>query len=511
MAVTFRNPVIPGFNPDPSVCRVGDTYWCVTSSFSYFPGVPLYRSRDLVTWEHVGNILDRPSQLDLLGTAGWISSGIYAPTLRHHDGVFHMVTTVTGAGGLRNFLVTATDPLAAWSDPVFIDVVGIDPDLAWDTDGNCWMHHSVMQVRRARIDPETGSVLSAPEPTWNGTGMHCPEAPHLYEIEGMWYLMIAEGGTERGHCVSIARAPSPTGPWESCPHNPILSHRSTSKPILNTGHGDLVQAVDGSWWMMLLAVRPKGVTPGFHVLGRETFLVPVEWHDGWPVVGALEEEMTVSRSRVLDLPHTTTDVRSGSLVGAATVDDFEAPALHQRWLTVRRPAAEFADLTSRPGSLVLRGSEETSQTLHGDLPVYVGRRQEHHGCEILASVEMIRGERGEAGLAVYMDKDAHYRIGLERERLVARVRLAEIDTVIGSVPRPAGPIVLAIRTEAATLGPDTIVLGHVTDAGFTEIARFDGRYLATEVCTGFVGRTLGMYAIGCTAAFGRFEYRPIDW
>ena len=239
----------------------------------------------------MGNALDRPEQLPLAGARS--SGGIYAPTLRHHDGLFWLVTTnVSGAG---HVIYTAQDPRGPWSDPVAVDgAVGIDPDLAWDAGGTCWLTYSELggdgldavsgQIKQVRLDPRSGHPLEAPRALWSGTGLQFPEAPHLYEIDGTWYLLIAEGGTGPGHAVSIARGVSPLGPFEGCPHNPILSHRSTNHPVQNTGHADLVQAPDGSWWMVLLGIRRGGAIPEVHVLGRETFLTPVRWVDGWPEV-----------------------------------------------------------------------------------------------------------------------------------------------------------------------------------------------------------------------------------
>src|SRR5690349_19562492 len=284
--MSFQNPVIPGFHPDPSICRVGADYYLACSSFEYFPGVPIFHSRDLVHWTQLGNALDRPSQLPLpVDTPS--SAGIYAPTLRHHDGRFWLITTNVTHGG--NFLVTATDPAGPWSDPIPAPGVhGIDPDLAWDEDGTCWC--TVAGVSQIRLDPATGTTTGAARRIWSGTpGAQAPEAPHLYRIGDWWYLLIAEGGTERGHSVSVARARTPRGPYQPAPGNPVLSHRSTDRPIQSTGHSDLVRAPDGSWALVLLGTRPRGRTPAFHVLGRETFLAPVTWADGWPVVGPVPE------------------------------------------------------------------------------------------------------------------------------------------------------------------------------------------------------------------------------
>src|SRR5690606_29267786 len=177
-----------------------------------------------------------------------------------------------------------------WSEPVFVrEAIGIDPDLAWDDDGTCYLTwHDLDFVRggkgiiQAPVDPMTGELLAPAYPVWQGSGMIAAEGPHLHRVGDWWYLMLAEGGTERGHSVTIARAPHPSGPYEACPHNPILTRRSTGHPVQNTGHADLVERSDGSWAAVYLGVRVQGSTPGFHVLGRETFLAGVEWIDGWP-------------------------------------------------------------------------------------------------------------------------------------------------------------------------------------------------------------------------------------
>jgi len=218
--MTYQNPVITGFHPDPSICRVGEDYYLVTSSFEYFPGVPIFHSRDLVHWRQIGHCLHRQSQLDLQGTKP--SHGIWAPTIRHHNGTFYMVTTLVPKW--KNFYVTAKDPAGPWSEPVWLEQGGIDPDLFFDDDGEVYLTTSGNQM--CRIDIETGKQTDATQVPWPGSGGSCLEAPHLYKVNGKYYLMAAEGGTHMGHMETIARAETPYGPYETCPNNPILSNRN---------------------------------------------------------------------------------------------------------------------------------------------------------------------------------------------------------------------------------------------------------------------------------------------
>ena len=492
----FRNPVIPGFHPDPSICRVGDEYFLAVSSFTWFPGVPIFRSTNLVDWTQIGHALDRVEQLDLSDTGAWASLGVFAPTLRHHDGRFWLITTVMSEAGPHNFVVTADDPAGPWSDPLTLPIPGIDPDIAWDHDGNCWVHYSAMHIARLRIDPATGEVLDGPEVTWSGTGMQYPEAPHLIERDGWWYLLIAEGGTERCHAVSIARAPSPTGPWEGCPANPILSHRSLSNPIQSTGHADLVQHVDGSWWMVFLGTRPRGITPGFYVLGRETFLAPVEWVDGWPEVGPVEIDMVSRPTGRVESEY------AGERV------DFDQPTLDHRWAAVRRPPATLSSLDERPGWLSLNG---TDATLDSTYPVLLARRQQHQTCRVRCLVDL--ADADEAGLTVLMNETLHTDVALTADRVIARSRIGPLTGIVGEAPRTrAGePVVLVIETVLTGEGPDTIVVGFEDENGSTQVlAELDGRYLSTEVAGGFMGRMIGMYAVGGTAHFDWFEYLPTE-
>lgn len=488
--MTYHNPVVPGFYPDPSVCRWGAGYVLATSSFTYFPGVPILTSSDLVTWTHAGNALNRASQLELEPTRS-SSRGVYAPTIRYHGGQLWLITTVFRDTGLVMFIVTTDDPTGPWSEPMKVDLAGIDPDLCWDDDGNCWVHFSCGGIFRARIDDRTGAVLDGPVSTWSGTGLLAPEAPHLFRHDDAWYLLIAEGGTERGHCVSIARGPSPVGPWEGCPANPILSHRSLDHPIQNTGHADLVEATDGSWWMVLLGVRPKGRTPSFHVVGRETFLTPVQWVDGWPIPSAVELQMS---TRPPGLPTSK----------PASCDDFDKSTLGQRYVSIRGPLGSAASLSDRPGWLTLHGNH---QTLDGPRPVFVGLRQPDLSCRARALVDI--GDAAEAGLAIRMDERAHYEVAVTGGAVVARARIGPLLSVVAEATAPTSPFVLRIdiRESTGTIdGPDIIDLGaEVEDGTFHVLASLDGRFLSTEVATGYLGRTIGLYAVDGTAHFDWFE------
>lgn len=482
----YANPVLGGFHPDPSVCRVGDDYYLACSSFEYFPGVPLFHSRDLVHWRQIGNVLDRPEQLPLPPDLP-ASQGIYAPTLRHHGGRFWLITTNVSAGG--NFIVTSDRPEGPWSDPVWLDLPGIDPDLAWDDDGTCWAATAGVSV--SRIDPERGRVLDGPWPVWSGTGLQHPEAPHLYRIGEWWYLMIAEGGTAHGHGVSIARARHPRGPYEPAPVNPILSHRSTDRPIQSTGHADLVEAADGTWWMLLLGTRPRGYTPGFHVLGRETFLTPVTWVDGWPVAGP---------------------VATGEAAPAAwhpiepepARDDFDDPVLAPRWISPRsRPDAAWS-LRDRPGWLTLHA---TGTTLDRPGHTFVGRRQQHPDCRVAARLDP---GQARAGLSVRIDEAHHYDLEVAEGHAAVVARIGPARQVLARTPVHAGPITLELGfraspgRESAAVGPDTVTFR----AGEAHLADLDGRYLSTEVAAGFTGRVIGMYAVEGTASFDWFDYHP---
>jgi alpha-N-arabinofuranosidase len=395
----YRNPILPGCYPDPSVCRVGDDYYLVNSSFEFFPGVPIFHSRDLVRWRQIGHCLDRPSQLPLKGVDS--SCGIYAPTLRHHDGVFYMTTTNVTAGG--NFIVTAQDPAGPWSDPVLVAQEGIDPSMFFDEDGSVLYTTSAGGALQSRVDVRTGKLLSEPKLIWKGTGGRYPEGPHLYRKDGWVYLLLAEGGTEHGHMVTMARSKSPWGPFEPCPRNPLLTHRSLLSPIQALGHADLVETPDGHWFAVLLANRPVGYPPTHH-LGRETFLCPVRWaEDGFPIFG---DDGTFGPRDGVAPP-----VLAARRDGAPRRLRRAAP--RPRLGPLRDIAPGRASLTERPGFLRLRGSADNLDDKAA--PAWVGSAPTAFLAPRRDAVEFDpASEREEAGLSVRMNERHHHEVFVTR-------------------------------------------------------------------------------------------------
>lgn len=497
----YRNPVLPGCYPDPSVCRVGDDFFLVASSFTFFPGVPIFHSRDLAHWRQIGHVLDRPEQLPLAGVH--MACGIYAPTLRYHDGLFWLTTTLVPEFG--NFIVTAKDPAGPWSDPMQVSQEGIDPSILFDADGSVYYTTSAGGALMSRIDARNGRILEGPKLVWPGTGGRYAEAPHLYRRGEWYYLLLAEGGTEHGHMATMARSRSPWGPYESCARNPLLTHRSFMSPIQSVGHADLVETGKGDWFAVFLGVRPVGYPPCHH-LGRETFLCPVRWsEDGFPVFGndgRVAEEM---ESPLDDSP----------VPEEAACDDFETSELALCWNHLRNPAPGSFSLTERPGFLRLRGNAVSLDDPGS--PAWVGRRQRHFDLKAVTTLEFSpSSEKEEAGLVVFMNEHHHYEVfktirgGRESVVLRRRVGTLRVETACRPMAEAEGKrLVLAIE---ATPERYVFLCGAAED-GLEPLGEGETRYLSTEVAGGFTGVYLAMYATGhgapCRnpADFDRFDYR----
>jgi xylan 1,4-beta-xylosidase len=507
----FSNPILPGFYPDPSICRVADHYYLVTSTFAYFPGIPIFHSQDLVHWEQLGHVLGRLSQLDLDGVGQ--SEGIFAPTIRYHQGIFYVITTNITKGG--NFIVTAADPAGPWSDPYWLhDAPGIDPSLFFDETGRAYYigtrsapegerYFGNCEIWLRELDLQRMTLIGEEYPLWRGALREAvwPEGPHIYFKDGYYYLMIAEGGTDYHHAVTIARSPKITGPYEGNPANPILTHRhlGRSYPVTNTGHADLVETPAGDWWMVLLGSRPFG---GYYRnLGRETFLVPVIWEDGWPVVSP--------GSGKVEFSYSSPALPEFAVAPVLARDDFDRNTLNLVWNFIRTPRGEFWSLTDRPGYLRLKLKPERLNELKN--PAFIGRRIQHFDFTATTVVEFSPGCPGEtAGIALIQNHRFYFRLEIVAADRDYRIRLiqtaAGVEAEIASQVWAPGPVYLRITGRKQEFG-----FYYGTSEKMMNILaeKIDGRILSTDVAGGFVGSYVGLFA--CGNGVTTQNYADFDW
>ena len=512
VAQGFKNPVIPGFYPDPSICRVGNDYYLVNSSFEYFPGVPIWHSTDMVHWNQIGNVLDRASQLPLVNCKP--SNGIYAPTIRFHNGIFYMVVTLVNENkAYQNFYVTTTNPAGPWSDPIKVDQSGIDPSLFWDDDGKVYFQSNratkssdPRAIYQSEIDINTGKRLSEIKTLWTGSGGSYVEGPHLYKKDGFYYLLTAEGGTAYGHTVAIGRSKSVWGPFESCPHNPILTNRMSYSPLQGTGHADIVQATDGSWWMVHLAFRPA--VDGIHFIGRETCLTPVEWETGeWPIINGN------GQSEILNIktpPNYNAQIPQP--FGTTVVTDFDKP-IGFEWLYLRNPNPLNYSTTERAGYLRLKGAATSLYDL--DSPTMIARRQQHFDFTASTSIDFNPKQNNEeAGLTIMMDNRFHYDVFINqvngKKVINLRYTLDALNQVTQQMPLPDGAIEIIVKGDKKMYS----FYYKTTNGTPVEIGKLNTRFLGTEVSGGYNGVIIGLYATGNgkpssgTADFDWFKYEP---
>lgn len=526
----IRNPLLPGFYPDPSICRVGEDYYLVTSSFEYFPGVPVFHSRDLVHWRQIGHCLTRPSQLPLEGVAP--SRGIYAATIRHHEGVFYMITTLVPDDDCGekpqnvNFFVTAKDPAGPWSEPIVVEGAdGIDPTLFFDGGKAYYLGNQIPEKPKAyysrdiwlqEVDVSTGKLLGEKHILRADGALydaHHPEAPHLYRVGDYYYLMIAEGGTSKDHSVTIFRSKSLVGPYEVNPRNPVFTHRNLSRnsPINSTGHADLVETQTGEWWAVMLASRPDGGS--FRCLGRETYAVPVIWEDGWPVFSPETGRIEFSFPAP-NLP----EHRWPSLPAC---EHFDSPELPLSFNLLRTPDPEkpIFSLTERPGHLRLYCRPQTLTEYR--CPAFAGRRQQHLSFCASARMEFSPERQGEwAGLVILMSAGYQLRLELglsQGERIIRLVqRLDGAETVSVQAPCPDGTILMKIESVSQDC---TFSFASIGKDGFarpwTSLAEISLLPYSVSKANTFTGTFLGMYATASGedsknyADFDWFEYREI--
>jgi len=509
---TYNNPVITGMNPDPSICRVGDDFYLVTSTFEYFPGVPVYHSKDLVHWKLIGHALDTPKNCPLGGA--YSSGGNFAPALRYNNGTFYVTCTNYGGRGSQGvFYVTATNPAGPWSDPVWIGNWNVDPSMMFANDSMYWIspdNHGNFMV--GTFDPVQKKFIKPLQLIASGLGGSSPEGPHMYKINDYYYLMSAEGGTGYEHREVIQRSKSPYGPFDPSPYNPVISNMNhPESPFQAIGHADLLQLKDGSWWLVCLGFRPKGGK--YHHLGRETFLAPVTWtEDGWPKAGTngmMSEEFPKP-----NLPEQLWEKEP-------VRDDFKSPQLSLQWNFLRNPYENDWSLIEKPGCLRLKGSKVSLK--EKDSPAFVGRRQTDFNMVASTKISFIpTKENEEAGLVVRGNDANHFDlyITMQNGKRVVMLRKFLQDKVaeVKQVEAPKGDAIL--RVSATELEYKFWVQEEGKKATLVGTAQTND--LSTEKIGGFIGAFVGMYASGNgsvntnPADFDWFDYEveptvPYSW
>ncbi len=486
----YKNPVLKGFYPDPSVCYANGKFYMVCSSFQYFPGVPLFESDNLVNWKQIGHVLTRKSQVELDGINS--SGGVFAPTIRYNDGRFYMVTTNDTTH--RNFYVWTDDIYGEWSEPVEVEQGGIDPSLYFENGRAYFMSNGeddngVGGVTQCEIDIETGRKLTPSKNIWKGSGGRFLESPHLYKIGEYYYLMAAEGGTEYGHMITYARGESVWGPFKSYRRNPVLTNRNKAPNIIQgIGHGDLVCDKNGNWHILCLGFRQIHIWMQYHNLGREVMLVPVKFDKkGWFTVrkGTCEDGYKIDGDFEQD---TLKPVKFGT-------DEFNLGKIF-----LRHPNPECYTFSDK--MLTLLGSKYTLDDVAS--PTFVGLRQRDFCFEMSADVTL-EGNEGEAGITAYMCENEHYEIALKNTGGVCE---AILRLNIGGIRHIQN--VAVINGNSATL----IVRGNNLSYDFylcqfgieLRLGSGQSKYLTSEVAGGFTGTVLGMYASGhVVAEFTEFK------
>lgn len=485
----YSNPIIKGFYPDPSVCFANGKYYMVCSSFQYFPGVPLFESEDLVNWTQIGHVLTRKSQvmLEKINSSG----GVFAPTIRYHKGRFYMTTTNNTLQ--QNFYVWTEDIYGQWSEPIFVDQDGIDPSFCFEGDKTYFMSTGIddfgqQGIIQCELELETGRKLTPTRRIWGGTGGRFVEGPHLYKIGDWYYLLVSEGGTEYGHMITLSRSKSPWGPFEGCPHNPILTNRNKAPYIIQgIGHGELVTGPDGNWYLPTLGFRQIHTWMPFHHLGREVFLTPVSLtEDGWFLCG---------KDGTTDLEY---EVPIKGEQQEKKLWSFQNTRWDTDWCFLRHPHTENYGLCK--DKAILLGTEETLDDVAS--PTFVGLRQRDFDGTLTVNVS---SNKGEAGITAFMSEQAHYDLGIRETEngweAFVKLRVGDISHIQSALSIPEGQAVLKLGMEALRY-----TFAVIVDGEEIPLAHSQTRYLSSEVDTGFTGVVLGLYAAGNNRAeFTDFE------
>lgn len=529
----YLNPILAGFYPDPSLCRAGDDYYLINSTFAYFPGIPIFHSTDLVNWRQLGHVIHRTEQLryDRVGVSG----GIFAPAIAHHDGTFYVICTMVGGDG--NFVVTASNPAGPWSDAARLRFEGIDPSIFFDDDGRAWIvnngapegepqydgHRAIWiqqfnPTEKRMVGPRKvlvdGGVDLSQKPIWI-------EGPHIFKRNDWYYLCCAEGGTGPDHSQVIFRSRQVDGPYEPWDGNPILTQRTLSPDepgaVTCTGHADMEIGPDGQWWAVFLGVRPY--EGRFSPMGRETFLLPVAWtDDGWPTILPADKRVPLVAPTPEDAVVKPSE--SEPLNGSFTWrDEFNDDELSPQWIMLREPAETWWNLDASNGKLKLMPREDRLSG-RGN-PSFLARRVQHSRFQASLAVEPPTGPGVAAGLAVFQNERHHYFLSVSRADDKLRIALErtnrrQTDVVAETSIPLAESVTLRVKANDAACSfsysaPGVAERTLVDDANAT--------MLTTAVAGGFVGATVGPHvriesgesatpALEATAAAS--ADRPID-
>lgn len=513
-AGNYRNPIVPGFYPDPSIVRAGDDFYLVNSTFGYFPGLPVHHSRDLVNWTQIGNAIDRLGQINY--GKDELTRGLFAASISHNDGRFYIVNTCFYCDG-GNFLIHADNPAGPWSDAIWLDVRGIDPSLFFDADGRTWVVHNDVPDGALRYDGHraiwlqqielaTGKAIGARRLLVDGGADPASkpehiEGPHIFKHDGWYYLTAAEGGTGEQHAQMIWRSRAIAGPYQPGPGNPVLTQRDLDparpQPVTSAGHAQFVQLADDSWWTVFLATRPYRGNQ--YNLGRETFLLPVQWHDGWPQV------LPRGAAVPLQLPRPSLPAATAGLTDSAAfswTERFAAATLPPQWLTLHPPQSAWFSTGSeglhlQPGATAL-GTLESGGQAH-----YLAHRLQHHSATLELQLDASTVANDElAGLALLQNERYHYVLGVQtrdgKRRIALHLRAGNDDPATGRELATA-----ALGTDAKSVGLRLVVDGPKAHAWFAprpgQWQRIGGdlnaSLISTETAGGFIGNTFGAYAL----------------
>lgn len=503
----FRNPILSGYAPDPTVARVGDDYYLVPSTFTHFPGLPIYHSKDLVNWTHIANAIDRPDQFDYSDLE--VSRGIFAPDLSYHEGTYYLTSTCVDCKG--NFVMTAKNITGPWSDPHWLGFEGIDPSIHWDDSGKAYILNNGAPNEEPRYDGHraiwiqefdyknltmigerkqliNGGVDISTKPVWI-------EGPHIIKRNNFYYITAAEGGTSVHHSQTVFRSDNVLGPYKPADHNPILTQRDLDadreNPIIAAGHAKFVQLPNGDWWATFLAIRPYDKE--MFNIGRETFLLPVRWENDWPYILPRGERIPFAMKKpALPEQPAATPPNSGDF---GYTDNFDGDKLGLSWMGIRDPQESFYEVEG--GALNL-----ACHVGLGDLdavPSFVGRRQQHHIAEISTTVSFAPEAEGDAAGLAAVQNDEHLIFiavtrheGTDQVALYRRQGSAE-DTLISAAPLAN---INDVKLTLAFNGGKMQAFYEIEGQRQLLAEDVDATNLSTNVAGGFVGTIVGPY---CTS------------